>query len=646
MKAATVRLQLKCLYILMALYESWSLVSTKTKSSPRIHHVKFLLSAASTMTTDVLPLTQQYNYQHQRGTITQSKSSKALPRALRLFDIIWKDIITPVYTTLIQRGIPASKDKWNDFWLHPVMGSDEKPLTLAGQSALALEKLGATYVKFGQALAARPDVVPRSLALALSTLQDSMQPFDTPMAKQIIENELLSADINTGSRDSIQSLIESLSEMPVAAASIGQVYSGMWKGKKVAIKVQRPGIKEMVQEDSDLLRMIVETIEAIPAIPGIQEGQERFVQTDLSGAVNEFMSRLLEELDYNNEAKNIQLFYDLYSHQRDSKDTDDINIEVVVPKVYMDLCTDRVLVMEWIEGTKLVDLESENSTRESLALIEQGIECTLSQLLDTGVMHADPHAGNLLKVLDTSVEGEQMKQLGYIDFGLLSSVPVTVRDGLVCAVAELVFARNVSAVASLFGELQLIPEEILAQSSERLALTEELNEALSSVLKYNSAATDIATTKIPTLRFDKLLDALTRLVPRFQFQLPPYFLNNARALGTLEGMAREIDPSFNVLQVLYPYALGRLLSNPTDSPIVEATLQSLIRSPSTGHVDSIRVQKLLDDSTLLTGFSKRKVIRDILKAKNGPRLARTILKEKVKQSIRGRLSKMSNYLRL
>ena len=209
MKAATIRLQLKCLYILMALYESWSLVSTKTKSSPRIHHDKFLLSAASTMTTDVLPLTQQYNYQHQRETLTQSKSSKALPRALRLFDIIWKDVITPVYTTLIQRGIPASKDKWNDFWLHPVMGSDGKPSTLAGQSALALEKLGATYVKFGQALAARPDVVPRSLALALSTLQDSMQPFDTPMAKKIIENELLSADINTVSRDSIQSLIES-----------------------------------------------------------------------------------------------------------------------------------------------------------------------------------------------------------------------------------------------------------------------------------------------------------------------------------------------------------------------------------------------------------------------------------------------------
>ena len=117
------------------------------------------------------------------------------------------------------------------------MGSDAKSLTLAGQSALALEKLGATYVKFGQALAARPDVVPRSLALALSTLQDSMQPFDTPMAKKIIENELLSADINTLSRDSIQSLIESLSETPVAAASIGQVYSGMWKGKKVAIVI-------------------------------------------------------------------------------------------------------------------------------------------------------------------------------------------------------------------------------------------------------------------------------------------------------------------------------------------------------------------------------------------------------------------------
>jgi hypothetical protein len=111
-------------------------------------------------------------------------------------------------------------------------------------------------------------------------------------------------------------------------------------------------------------------------------------------------------------------------------------------------------------------------------------------------------------------------------------------------------------------------------------------------------------------------------------------------------MAREINPSFNVLQTLYPYVLRRLLSNPTDSPVVEATLQSLIRSPVTGRVDSRRIQKLLDDSTILTGYSKRKVLSDILKSRNGPRLVKLIIKEQLRHTFQGRFSKMANYLRL
>jgi hypothetical protein len=114
----------------------------------------------------------------------------------------------------------------------------------------------------------------------------------------------------------------------------------------------------------------------------------------------------------------------------------------------------------------------------------------------------------------------------------------------------------------------------------------------------------------------------------------------------LEGIAREINPSFNVLQALYPYVLGRLLSNPTNSPVVESTLQSLIRSPFTGHVDSQRVQKLLDDSTLLTGFSKKKVLVDIFRSRSGPRLARIFVKEQLRNIFRGRFSKMASYLRL
>lgn len=172
-------------------------------------------------------------------------------------------------------------------------------------------------------------------------------------------------------------------------------------------------------------------------------------------------------------------------------------------------------------------MQSEDSSKESLALIEEGIECTLSQLLDTGVLHADPHGGNLWKVPEIGPDGETVLRLGYVDFGLLSCVPITVRDGLVCAVAQLVFCRNVTAVANLFGELQLIPEDVLSNPSERAALSVALDDALSQVLQYDhhksDGTTTTTTTTIPTLRFDKLLDALVRLVPRFAFSCLPTF---------------------------------------------------------------------------------------------------------------------------
>lgn len=340
------------------------------------------------------------------------------------------------------------------------------------------------------------------------------------------------------------------------------------------------------------------------------------------------MLRIFEELDYRNEASNIETFANLYSDQfGTSKD-----VSVVVPKVYLDWCTENVLVMEWIDGTKLTDVQStgtnnmkeEDTIKENLALVNVAIDSTLSQLLVSGVLHADPHAGNLLKIQrDGSVT------LGYLDFGLLSSIPSQVRDALVCSVALQVFERDVDAVSALFGELRLIPQHILDDESERAALAEALHITFENSLLYpestkSSTGEDI--TAIPDLKFDKLLDSLSRLIPRFQFDLPPYFINNARALSTLEGIAKSLDPSFNVLTVMYPYALNRLLQNPSQSPVVERTLQSLIRDTD-GKIDRHKIRRLLRDSAVISGRSKRRVIWDILRTNPGRKLTRSIIKE-------------------
>ena len=217
-------------------------------------------------------------------------------------------------------------------------------------------------------------------------------------------------------------------------------------------------------------------------------------------------------------------------------------------------------------------------------------------------------------------------QLGYLDFGILSTVPPQVRDGLVCAVCYLVFARDVEAVASLFGELQLLPLEVMDDTSERVALTAALDLTLSEALVYTKNPRDNST-QIPILKFDKLLSGLTRLIPRFRFQLPPYFINNARALSTLEGIARSLDPSFNVFRVMYPFALKKLLTNPTNSEVVDKTLQNLIRNPISRRVDYNKVAKILEDSALITGFSRARVLYDVVKTRGGRRLAFRILAE-------------------
>ena len=156
-------------------------------------------------------------------------------------------------------------------------------------------------------------------------------------------------------------------------------------------------------------------------------------------------------------------------------------------------------------------------------LICYSIFIELTFVLTCRTLHA---GGNLLKV---RVDGSDPPRyrLAYLDYGIVSYVPSQVRDGLVCAVAALVFAGDTAAVADLFGELQLIPQHVLDDPSERQALQDAMKITLAESLKYPDS-TEKGETAVPVLLFDKLLDALSRLVPRFQFDLPPYFINNAR----------------------------------------------------------------------------------------------------------------------
>jgi predicted unusual protein kinase regulating ubiquinone biosynthesis (AarF/ABC1/UbiB family) len=301
------------------------------------------------------------------STITTAESPIA--RAVEILSIIGGEILYPLVVSLLQNGFPSD---WESFWSHG------GKVTNAQRIAAAAEKLGPTYVKFCQALASRPDVIPKSLASALEVLQDDMEPFDSAIARDIIRSEL---EASMDSND-LEQFVKSLGDEPVGAASIGQVYKGYLPGcGDVAVKVKRLGVRELVERDAALLRTLAGWIESIPAYPS--SGANRLVATELVEAVEEFFSRIFEELDYRREAENCAEFGSLYS----AKERQVEDVQVVVPKLFPQFCTANVLVMQWLEGTKLtdVDLSDHASVKENLEIISIGIACTLSQLLETGV---------------------------------------------------------------------------------------------------------------------------------------------------------------------------------------------------------------------------------------------------------------------
>jgi len=317
----------------------------------------------------------------EEATVEHILDETALGRGLEISGIILSKLVLPCLVSVLSQG--WAKD-WEEFWARSIGGSDSTT-TNANRLTHALEELGPVYVKFGQTLASRPDAIPLSLASALSKLQDCMQPFDAESAQRIVTKELL--ETNKLTAEDANDLLQCLSEPPIAAASVGQVYKARIGSKPVAVKVQRPGIRTVMERDAALLRTLANWVESIPAPAFLtkQQGTDRLIASELEEAVEGFFDRIFEELDYRNEMANGIKFARLYSNRGGTSE----KAHVVVPEFYPELCTENVLVMEWLDGTKLTSMDDDNpsNVEENLDVIKQAIDCTLSQLFDTGVLH-------------------------------------------------------------------------------------------------------------------------------------------------------------------------------------------------------------------------------------------------------------------
>ncbi|NJM46272.1 MAG: AarF/ABC1/UbiB kinase family protein [Alkalinema sp. RU_4_3] len=386
-----------------------------------------------------------------------------------------------------------------------------------------LTQLGPASIKIGQALSTRPDIVPPLLLEELTKLQDQIPPFDNAIAYRFIEEEL-------GARP--EELFEELSEKPIAAASLGQVYKGKLKtGETVAVKVQRPGLTQTITQDLYILRGLAQWV------------MKRFpmVRSDLVGILDEFATRIFEEMDYNHEGRNAERFAALYGYIP----------EIYVPKIYWDYTGRRVLTMEWIEGTKLTEIEAiEAQGIDATALVEVGVQCSLRQLLEYGFFHADPHPGNLLAMKDG--------RLAYLDFGMMSQMEPYQRYGLIEAIVHLV-NRDFEGLASDYVKLEFLDPDV-DLTPIIPAFAQVFNEAM--------------TASVADINIKVITDKLSELMYEYPFKVPAYFALIIRSLVTLEGIAINVDPDFKVLSKAYPYVAKRLLTDP--APELRSSLKNLL----------------------------------------------------------------------
>ncbi|PSR98449.1 UbiB domain protein [Actinidia chinensis var. chinensis] len=384
--------------------------------------------------------------------------------------------------------------------------------------------LGPAYIKLGQALSIRPDILSPVAMTELQKLCDKVPSFPDDVAMALIEEELGQPWYNTYSE---------LTTSPIAAASLGQVYKGRLKenGDLVAVKVQRPFVLETVTVDLFIIRNLGLVLRRFPQ-----------VSIDVVGLVDEWAARFFEELDYVNEGENGTLFAEMMK-----KDLP----QVVVPKTYTKYTSRKVLTTQWIYGEKL----SQSTASDVGDLVNVGVICYLKQLLDTGFFHADPHPGNLIRTPDG--------KLAVLDFGLVTKLTDDQKYGMIEAIAHLIH-RDYAAIVKDFVKLGFIPEGV------------NLDPILPVLAKVFDQALEGGGAK--NINFQELASDLAQITFDYPFRIPPYFALIIRAIGVLEGIALVGNPDFAIVDEAYPYIAQRLLTD--ESPRLRSALRYTIYGKS------------------------------------------------------------------
>ncbi|MBI2708112.1 MAG: AarF/ABC1/UbiB kinase family protein [Actinobacteria bacterium] len=401
-----------------------------------------------------------------------------------------------------------------------LLGHERRPLpyTRPEHVRLALEDLGATFVKLGQIASTRGDLLPVEYQVELARLQDSAPAEATGRIRAVVAEEL---------GGSVASHFASFDDIPLAAASIGQVHGAtLLDGTPVVVKVRRPGVVEKVNLDLDLLGDL--------AAEAARHWQPA-ARLDVVELVREFTDTLRSEVDYRREAVNARRIAANLAFRTD----------VHVPRIHGDLSTARVLTMERIDGVKLGDLAALDAAGiDRVDLARRAASMTLHMVFVDGFFHADPHPGNVL--------AESDGRIALLDFGMVGSVDSATRRRLVMALVAAAGHDREGLVDALDGL------GVTGPDVDRTALGVDLGEV---VERLDRPLADVAV--------GSLLGELVGVLRRQHLRLPPSLALLVKTIAMCEGVGASLDPGFRLMEVLAPFA-AQLLAPPLPLPAASA----------------------------------------------------------------------------
>ncbi|KAF5940422.1 hypothetical protein HYC85_021589 [Camellia sinensis] len=417
---------------------------------------------------------------------------------------------------------------WSTLIFDFLVGRDEEVVPYrARQLRNLLCDLGPSFIKAGQVLANRPDIIREDYMNELCILQDDVPPFPNQVAFNIIEEEL---------GQPLEAVFSKISSETIAAASLGQVYRATLRasGEDVAIKVQRPEIEPIIYRDLFLFRNLASLLNGISL-------QKLGCNAEL--IVDEFGEKLLEELDYTLEARNIEDFLENFKNDPTVK----------IPGVYKQLCGSRVLVMEWIDGIRCTNPQAiKDAGIDVNGFLTIGVSAALRQLLEFGFFHGDPHPGNIFAMRDG--------RIAYVDFGNVAVLSQQNKQILIDAVVHAVNEDYVE-MANDFTRLGF-----LASGTD----VSPIIPALEAIWQ-NSVGKGLS-----DFNFRSVTGKFNQLVYQYPIRIPERFSLVIRSLLTQEGICFTMKPDFKFLEVAYPYVAKRLLTDPNPA-LRERLIQVLFK---------------------------------------------------------------------